>query len=216
MEVLTDTLEKISLLVAIWVAIYGIDSWRREHLWKRKIELAEDALALFYEAKDAISFIRHPASSNSETSSIEKGEHESQKDFEARRNASIVFIRYEKHSELFNKIHAMRYRFMSIIGKDKAKPFDDLRGIENEIFRSARILARLWSRDRFQSEVEHQKHIENLLRNEEIFWGVGGDEDPIEPKIAKVIEDIETICSSVINSEKSLHKMLTKPLGRKR
>lgn len=54
-----------------------------------------------------------------------------------------------------------------------------------------------------------------MRRHEEVFWGIGGDDDPIEPKIAKVIEDIETICSSVINSEKSLHKILTKPLVKK-
>ena len=57
-----DGLQQVSLLVGIWVAIYGIDSWRREHTGKRQIELAEDALALFYEAADAIQNIRHPAS----------------------------------------------------------------------------------------------------------------------------------------------------------
>ena len=43
---------------AAGVAIYGIRSWRREFRGKRQIELAEDVLALFYEARDAITAIR--------------------------------------------------------------------------------------------------------------------------------------------------------------
>jgi hypothetical protein len=40
----------ISILIGIWVAIYSIDSWRREFQGKRQIELAEETLAMFYEA----------------------------------------------------------------------------------------------------------------------------------------------------------------------
>jgi len=47
-------LKELSLLIGIWVAIYGIDSWRREHKGKRQLELAEETLALFYEARDVI------------------------------------------------------------------------------------------------------------------------------------------------------------------
>lgn len=36
--------------ISILVAIYGINAWRREYVGKRQLELAEDSLALFYEA----------------------------------------------------------------------------------------------------------------------------------------------------------------------
>ena len=62
-----ELLNQISIFVAVWVAIYGIDSWRREHTGKRQIELAEDSLVLFYEASDAIKHMRHPLSFASET-----------------------------------------------------------------------------------------------------------------------------------------------------
>ena len=57
-----EIIKQISILFGIGVAIYGIDAWRREHVGKRQLELAEDTLALFYEAADAIKHIRHPAS----------------------------------------------------------------------------------------------------------------------------------------------------------
>jgi len=41
------TIKELSLLIGIWVVIYGVDSWRREHKGKRQIELAEETLSLF-------------------------------------------------------------------------------------------------------------------------------------------------------------------------
>lgn len=215
MEVILEVIEKISILVAIWVAIYGIDSWRREHRGKRQIELAEDALALFYEARDAISHIRHPAGYSSETEDVERGDHETDEQYEARKNASVVFVRYNQHSDLFNKLHAMRYRFMALIGKGEAEPFEELRRIENDIFLSARMLARLWARDHFRTDEQWEKHNNDIRRHEEVFWGAGGEDDPIEPRVQKVIADIENICGAVITGERSLHALLNRPLFRK-
>lgn len=128
-----ETLNQISLLIGIWVAIYGINAWKVEHIGRRNIDLAEDSLALFYEAEDAIRHIRHPFSFASETDGVRQGENESKTNFEARKNASIVFIRFNEYQELFSKIYATRYRFMARIGKEKAAPFEDLHRITNEI-----------------------------------------------------------------------------------
>lgn len=89
-----ELIKHISILIGIWVAIYGIDSWRREHTGKRQIELAEDTLALFYESIDVIKHIRHPFSFTGETEDVERAENESEKAWEARKNASVVFKRY--------------------------------------------------------------------------------------------------------------------------
>ena len=139
----------ISLLIGIWVAIHGLDSWRREHTGKRQLQLAEDALALFYEASDAIHHIRHCVSHSHETDDVEKAEGETDKQWEARKNASVVFKRYNSYQELFGKIRAMRYRFMAQFGQDAAKPFDDLQAIVSKVIVAARMLARLWARDHF-------------------------------------------------------------------
>lgn len=36
---LAEGLQHLSVLIGIWVAIYGIDAWRREHVGKRQLEL---------------------------------------------------------------------------------------------------------------------------------------------------------------------------------
>ena len=208
-----EVLNSISILIAVWVAIYGIDSWRREHSGKRRLELAEDALSMFYEAADAIRHIRHPASFGSETASIEQGKHESDSDFQARKNASIVFLRYQEHSDLFNKLHAMRYRFMAQIGKAEARSFDDLREINNTIQGSAHVLSRLWSRDNFVSEPQRISHRADLAKHEAIFWEGLEEDDPINPRLQQVIETFESVCRGIIAGDGTLFAVINKKLG---
>jgi len=209
------TIKEISLLIGIWIAIYGIDSWRREHTGKRQIELAEETLALFYEARDAIAGIRHPVSWGGETDDIERGERESDKDYDARKSASIVFARYNKHQELFNKIHSMRYRFMAQIGKEEALPFDELRNIVNEIFVSARMLARLWPRDHYRTDEAFQKHRDDIEKHEAVFWDGMSDEDPINGKLDSTIEKMESTCKAVISGAGTLHGLFNISIWKK-
>ena len=206
------TIKELSLLVGIWVTIYGIDSWRREHKGKRQIELAEETLALFYEARDAIANIRHPASWGSESDNIERGDRELEKDFDARKKASIVFSRYNEHQELFNKIHAMRYRFMAQIGKKESVPFDDLRNIVNEIFLSAKMLARLWALENFRTEEAQEKNWNDIKKHEAVFWDGMSEDDPINGKLEETINKMESTCKKAISGAGTVHGLLNSPL----
>ncbi len=209
-----EGIQQVSILLGIWVAIYGIDAWRREHVGKRQLELAEDTLALFYEAADAIRHIRHPVSSGGETDHVERGENESDAQFQARKQASIVFHRYNQYQELFNKLHASRYRFMAQFGKDKSKPFDDVREIVNKIVASSRVLSRLWARDYFRTDQQWQEHLARIEKHEAIFWE-GGDDDPIIPKVEGLIRNIESTCQSIIAGKGTLHGVLNLKIGKK-
>lgn len=209
-------IKEFSLLVGIWVAIYGINSWRREHAGKRQIELAEETLALFYQARDAISHIRDPAGFESETADIKRGENESEKDFEARKRASVAFSRYNKYQEIFHKLHSLRYRFMAQIGTEEAKSFDELHSIVNKILSSARLLARLWARDHFRTEEQWERHRKDIERHESVFWEGISEEDPINPKLDKIIQSIESVCKGVITGKGTLYHFLNKPLWRRR
>lgn len=198
----------ISILIGTWIAIYGINSWRREHTGKRRLELAEDTLALFYEARDAISHMRLAFSYASESEGVEQKEHESIKSWEARKNASVILKRYNQHQELFNKIHAMRYRFMAQIGKKEAEPFETLRRIINEMTSSAHILARLWARDHFRDDEDLEKHYDRVKKYEAIFWEGLKEEDPITPRLDALIEEIEHTCNRIISGKGTLSGLL--------
>lgn len=209
-----EVLNNISLFIAIWVAIYGIDSWRREHRGRRQADLAEETLALFYEAKDAIIHMRSPMGFTSETEDVEKRDGESDANYEARKSANVVFYRYNQHIELFNKIHAMRYRFMAQFGADRARPFDELRKIVGEITIAARTLGRLWPRSRFRDEEAFEKHLELVQKYEETFWDSYGEEDPINPRLDDIISTIENSCRAIIEAKGTLYSVLNLRISR--
>ncbi len=199
-----QVLRDVSVLIGAWVAIYGINSWRREHAGKRRLELAEDALVLFYEARDTIRYIRSPISSSSETEHVEQGKNETKKDWEARKKASVVFKRHNEYQELFSKLHAMRYRFMARFGKKEAEPFEELRRIRNKLLSSARSLARLWAQDEFGDEQDREAHYTRVREREAVFWDDGGDGDPINPQLDALIGKMEKTCNAVISGRSSL------------
>lgn len=211
-----ELLTLISILVGICVAIYGIDTWRREHVGKRQLELAEDTLALFYEAADAIRHMRHAASFGREMQDVEQQDGESDSKFQARQNASVVFHRYNQHQALFNKLHASRYRFMAQIGKEEARPFDELRAITSQITLAANVLARLWSRDHFRTEEQKKKHWDDIERHEAVFWEGSAEDDPIKPILDKAIVDMDATCKSIIVGKGTLHWFLNKKVWQKR
>jgi hypothetical protein len=207
-KALPTIIASVAAIIASAVAIYGINSWRREHTGKRRIELAEDTLAFFYEAKDAISHMRSPLSWSYETEGIERSEKESDASWDARKSASVLLKRYNDHQELFNKLHAMRYRFMAQVGKKEAEPFEELRKITIELTSSARTLARLWARNHFLNEQEQEKHYEKVQKYEAIFWECSDEDDPINLRLDALIDKMEKTCKAIISGKDTLYGFL--------
>lgn len=190
-----NIISSISVIIASLVAIYGINAWKREYVGKRKIELAEEVLAMFYEARDAIRFIRNPLGFEGEGKSrkVDSGETEEQK--LAKDQAFVVYERYHKRNELFNKLHSLRYRFMVHYGAASEKPFYELNRITNKIILASNMLSVMWvdNRVQFRTDKQKTKHYEDLKKYEAIIWSDWGDEDPINPRIDDIISEIEKI-----------------------
>lgn len=198
-------LESIAVILASLIAsgavIYGVKAWRQEYIGKRKIELAEEVLSLFYEARDVISYIRSPFGQVGEGSTRNAAPNESPEEKQINDNAYVVFERYNKRQDLFNKLYSMRYRYMAQFGKDSAKPFDDLNKIVKDIFISARMLSHYWKqqgRRQWKNDAEFKKHLDEMYKHEAVFWEISSDEDQIIPRVDKVISDIEAQASSII------------------
>jgi len=205
-----DILESISLIIAAWTVILGVNAWRHEFIGKRRIELAEEVLALFYEARDVISYIRNPFGYSGEGSSRKSSENESPEEKQIYDNAYVVVERYNKNQELFNKIYSMRYRFMAQFGKEASVPFDELRKIVNDIFISSRMLTHHWKdqgRRTWKSEAEFNKHLEELHKYEAVFWEMSVDDDPIIPRVSAVISNIEDRCNAIIGKKTTLQRL---------
>lgn len=115
--------ESIAIIGACWAIISGVGAWKREFIGKRKIELAEEVLASFFEVKDAIATIRNPFSSSDEGKSRQRGDHETKEDAELLDRGYIVFERYEAKKEIFVHFYTLKYRFMASFGHDQKEIF---------------------------------------------------------------------------------------------
>lgn len=184
-------LEIINTVVIVVVAIVGFKAWKKEFLSKRKIELAEEVLALFYEAKDAICAIRHPVGYMDEGKTRKPQDNETPTQKKARDDAYVVYERYQKRQEIFNKLHSKRYQFMARFGSDKVENFDKLKEIIGEIFIATDNLVDIWSRGR-----EDEKSLERQRQNESISRGT--ENDKIGKRLKNIILNVEKICEPII------------------
>jgi len=210
-----EFVKDISVVIGLWVVFYKITAWQIEHRGRRNIELAEETLALFYEAKDVIEWIRHPLAFGDEIDSVKKEENESKEEFEARKKVNFIFVRFNNNKELFSKIHSLRYRFMAQIGKEKAMPFTALDGLIKEIISAARLLTILWTEKNPPDEESRKIHYNQIKLNQGIIWDSFAKQDPINVKMEAIIVSIETVCQEVIMAKGTLHGFLNSRLKKK-
>lgn len=208
-----DVITSVSVAVAAISFVVGVSAWKREFVGKRRIELAESVLALFYEAEDAIREIRNPFSYGGEGKTRKRAENEREEESQLLDKAYVVFERYKKREKLFAQLRSMRYRVMASFGSSAGDPFVELDKIINEIFLSARMLGTVyWPRQgrATMNEEEFQKHLEEMHKQESVFWYMGEEKDEISPRIHKAVEEIEAITQQAIESQAGLFDSVLK------
>ena len=196
----------IAVIIASFAAILGISAWKREFKGKRDMELAEDVLCLFYRAERAIVVIRFRIYDLALGRSREPEKDETPEQKEARDRAYVVFRKIKDHADIFDELHTLRFRFMARFGKDKAKPFDELRSIVEEIWVSAQELAELWER---QFEEKKLSDEDQKLMKE--FQGVirySGGKDQVMPRVHNIMQDVEKICRPIIEVKSSCFSLV--------
>lgn len=184
-----EIINTVAIVIAAWIAIKGINDWRKQFQGKRKIELAEEVLALFYEAKDSIRAIRCPLSHQSEGTIRESKQ---------AIDSAIIYERYEKRQGIFNKLGSKRYQFKAMFGPEKDKPFEDLNKIIIDILNAADGLSMTQNRsannDNSKNNNDWQKYMSVIY----LFM----PDDPITPRVNKVISDIDAICQPFLGNRR--------------
>jgi hypothetical protein len=208
-----DIAQSASVILASLFAIYGIDAWRREFIGKRRMELAEEVLALFYQARDVIESIRSPMGYVGEGQTRKPSPNERPEDKEALDRAFVLVERYNEHIEIFSRIHVLRYRFMAQLGVDAAKPFSELNSIVNELRLSSRRMARLLTRRErsVRSESGVEKDQREMEKVDAIYYS-DSENDPIAPRVDSVVVQIEGTCKHIIESRGTLFSLFNRRL----
>lgn len=198
-----DFIQTLGIVIASITAIYGINTWRRELKGKKEHDLAEEVLALFYECRDNLRSIRSPFARGDEGSSRKADPNESEDETGLLNRAYVVFERFENYREKFNKLFSLRYRFIALFGKEAAQPIEDLRHVLNKVFVSAQMLPSYWRRQgRIHMEGDQfQRHLDEMLKHERIFWGTFSDKDELDVSVNKLVETFEATCSRIIRRQ---------------
>lgn len=203
---LFDLLESVAVIAAAVVAAFGVNSWRREHVGKRQLELAEEVLAMFYEAQDAVRAIRSPFGYTNEgrTRKPETNETASQKEWRDR--AFVTIERSQQFSPLLSKIRSARYRFIAIFGTEAGEPFLELNRLINELH---------WAANDYSEHMDHGVHLdtenETTLRERQEestklrrilheFPSRPDRPDEFGDRLKTLIETIERTCKPIIMS----------------
>lgn len=181
-----EIINTVSIIAASIVAIYGINAWRKEFSGKRKIELAEEILALFYEAKGAICAIRNNVDYS--------GKGSTRNHLNEPPVVRFFYEQYEKRQEVFNKLSSKRYQFRARFGSDK--PFEDLKKIMDDMYIATRNLIRIAKYGNDDEKAKDEKS-----KNELVICS-SSTEDTIAQRIEDVISDVEAICKPIIMGKK--------------
>ncbi len=93
---------------------------------------------------------------------------------------------------------------MALYGNKAGEPFDDINKVMKKIFIAAHKLGtRYWKdqgRRNFTDE-QFEKHLEEMHKNEAIFWSGLDDVDEIKEEVDSIIEEVEKTCKSIIEKK---------------
>lgn len=210
---ITTIAQSVAIIAACWAIISGVGAWKREFIGKRKIELAENVLAAFFEINDAIAFIRNPFSSNKEGTTRKINPGETDADTNLLNRGYVVVERYEKKEDIFSKFNILKYKFMAVFGPETEEIFSDTNRIIHSIISSSRLLAtHYWKRQgRVKMEAdEFQKHLDEMHHHEGIFWDINKEEDEIRTKLSQIQINLEKITKPCFEEPMKTYSILTK------
>ncbi|MDR5866216.1 hypothetical protein [Halomonas koreensis] len=213
MEDIAKIGEAVAIIAACWAIISGVGAWKREFIGKRKIELAEEVLASFFEVKDAIAFMRSPFSSGNEGKTRQRADNETKEESELLDRGYIVYERYNAKKETFVKFNTLKYRFMAAFGAETEAIFNDTSRTLNSIFVSAQMLAtHYWQRQgRVQmADDEFRRHLDKMHEHEGVFWDRMNDDDEIRTQLQSIQERLDVITRPCFEEPMKSYSILTK------
>jgi len=166
--------------------------------WKRRSELAEQALIRFNEVQKVFLWVRNRGSfgSEGESRTPEPGEDERVKQ---KRNTYFIPIeRLNREKELFSALQTLRPPFEAHFGPEAGIPFKEISDIYNAIIAAASTMMEV---AKFPSpppspfggqEVPHASVLNTM------GWGPQNRPDDIDRRIDAAVEAIRTLCDPVL------------------
>ncbi|MGN7883616.1 hypothetical protein [Ensifer sp. 22460] len=196
LEVIQGWLTAIATGAGVYVAVGGLNAWRRETTGKRDIELCQAVIERFYEAEQRMDALRSPASYASEGKTRQRDESESDEERDRRDHLFVPLARLESQSEFWSEFFSYSFRMRALFGENAAAAFDTVDAALRS-FRAAAIT-------RYQALFRNPNGLnaETHQRFEERIWAGYAERDEIAAKMAEAIKAMEAICIPIVRSTK--------------
>lgn len=197
LEVIQGWLTAIATGAGAYVAIGGLNAWRRETTGKRDIELCQAVIERFYEAEQRMNALRSPLSYASEGQTRKRDEGETEDESYRRDILFVPLARLEAQSEFWSEFYSYKFRMRALFGEKAAAAFD----IVDDAYRSFRAAAGV----RYQALYRNPEglNVETQMRFEERIWAGLADHDEIANKMSAAINVMEGICIPIVRSTRS-------------
>jgi hypothetical protein len=183
-------LQAVSITVTALFAIAGLRAWKRQIIGKRRIEVAEEALLAAYKARNAMSYVRNPASFGGEGATRPRREGEDQGIAMARDAEFAPLERLQKANADFAELEKTRLLCEVHFGPEAAEPFNAILESRNAVWIAASTLV---------GYTEHQRElqaqwIQRLRRDIWESYGAPDTKDAIAEKVTEAVKKIEGLC----------------------
>ncbi|MEY0948848.1 hypothetical protein AB7179_01470 [Providencia manganoxydans] len=189
---MSDYISSISVFLAALTFISGVNAWKREFIGRKKIDLYEKALNYMYKARESISYIRMPMSSQSEGSTRKKEPNETNEESEILDRAFVTMERFKKSNTLFDEIRILHHQINLISDDATVNIFNAFHSNLDKLYKAARIHPELVL-SQGNNPVEPLNT--QLMGNLRIIYSPGDDE------IEKNVNDLLDIISLLYSKE---------------
>ncbi|MEQ5752362.1 hypothetical protein ABN357_14910 [Providencia rettgeri] len=187
---MSDYISSLSVFLAALTFISGVNAWKREFIGRKKIDLYEKALNYIYKARESISYIRMPISSQSEGSTRKKGPNETSEESEILDRAFVTMERFKKSNTLFDEIRILHHQINLISDDATVNIFNTFHSNLDKLYRAARIHPQLVLN---QGNKPVDSLNTQLIENLRIIYSSGDDE--IENNVNDLLDIISLLYS---------------------
>jgi hypothetical protein len=129
-----DLFESLAISTAAITGLLGIEQWRNKMVSEKRMELAEEVADLYSMFPNVIHNIRNPHSNSDEGRSVTP-------EGEDPRIGHATLERINNHSDYFERLDRVRYRFLAFFGKEHDEHFKQSEMIKHKIQLAAMTLA---------------------------------------------------------------------------
>jgi hypothetical protein len=168
-----------------------LDLDRELATWRRKAEIAEQTLALCYEARSALNWARTSVIFGGEGKTRVSPKGEDQETKERRDSYFIPIERLHGDREVFAKLRSLRFIFVAYFGEQAAAPFLALLEAHRSISSAASILMEMAPSESFAPP-------QNFLPLKHAL-GLGQRPDETDKKLDDAMAAIERTCQAVLS-----------------